>query len=85
MKLLYIALVAATGFLMVGCDDKPSASQPTSTSLRSSPGGGWTEEEMRNAKPRDITVGPGVATLVIGGVVLAAAATAAVLLVRRQR
>ena len=90
MKLLHIALVAATTavftFLLAGCDGKPSASQPTSTSLpSSSPGDGWTEEEMRNARPRDTTVGPGVAALVTGGVVLAGAATAAVLLVRRQR
>jgi hypothetical protein len=87
--LVAVAVAAVAGFctfLVVGGGQKPSASQPTSTVLpSSSPGAGWTEEEMRNARPRDVTVGPGVGTLVIGGAVLAGATTATVLLVRRRR
>jgi hypothetical protein len=94
VKPLHITLVAAAvaaavgvfTFLLVGNDDKPSASQPTSTALpSSSPGAGWTEEEMRNARPRDTTVGPRLEALVIGGAVLAGGTTAAVLLVNRRR
>jgi hypothetical protein len=90
-SVLVVVAVAATAgvltFLLVGNEDEPSAAQPTSTTLPSSaPGAGWTEEEMRKARPRDITVGPGVETLAIGGAALVAGATtAAVLLVRRRR
>ncbi|SEQ04280.1 hypothetical protein [Lentzea albida] len=92
MKLLHIVLAAAAaalvvgvaGFLLLGGPDEPAASQPTSTSLpSSSPGSGWTEEEMRNARPKDMTAGPSVAVLVSG--LLAGAATAGVLLLVRRR
>lgn len=94
MKPLHIAFIAVavalvvgvTTFLLFGNGDKPSASQPTSTTLPSSaPGAGWTEEEMRNARARDTTLGPSVETLVVGGAILAGATTAAILLVARRR
>jgi hypothetical protein len=86
--LVVVAVMVTAGvftFLMLG-DDEPSASQPTSTTLpSSSPGAEWTEEKMRSARPKDITVGPGAGTLAIGGALLAGATTAAVLLVKRRR
>ncbi len=93
MKPLHIALAAvavalvvgAAAFLLFGSKDK-SASQSVSTTLpSSSPGAGWTEEEMRNARAKDTTVGPSVEALVVGGGVLAGATTATVLLVARRR
>ncbi|MDX3664276.1 hypothetical protein PV646_43910 [Streptomyces sp. ID05-26A] len=74
-----VLALAAGAFLLAG---KPTSTQVTSTTVPSgSPGAGWTEEEMRNARGADMTAGPGVETLVIGGVVLAAAI---LLLVRRR-
>ena len=96
MKPLHIALAAvavalvvgATAFLLFGSKDNPAASQPTSAPLPSSshsPGAGWTEEEMRNARGKDMTVGPSVEALVVGGGILAGATTAGILLVARRR
>ena len=80
-----VALVVGTSaFLLFGAPDEPVASQPTSTTLpSSSPGSGWTEEEMRNARPKDMTAGPSAVVLVTG--LLAGAATAGVLLLVRRR
>lgn len=94
MKPLHITLAAVavalavgvSAFLLFANQDGPAASQPTSTALpSSSPGAGWTEEEMRNARAKDMTAGPGVEVLVAGGAVLAGATTAVVLLLVRRR
>jgi hypothetical protein len=94
VKPLHIALAAvavalvvgASAFLLLDGRDEPAASRPTSTSLpSSSPGSGWTEEEMRDARAKDMTAGPGVGLLVAGGGVLAGATTAVVLLLVRRR
>ncbi|RDI30701.1 hypothetical protein [Lentzea flaviverrucosa] len=77
------AALAAGAFLLFSGPEKTVAAQTTSTTVPSgSPGAGWTEEEMRNARGPDMTAGPSAEALVAGG---AALATLTILLVARRR
>ncbi|MCR3748151.1 hypothetical protein [Lentzea californiensis] len=89
MRPLHIALAVAAAALAAGAvllfssQEKTASTQVRSTTVPSgSPGAGWTEEEMRNARGQDMTAGPSVEVLVIGGTGLAALT---ILLVARRR
>lgn len=87
VKPLHIALavaaaaLAAGAFLLFSGPEKTASTQATSVPS-GSPGAGWTEEEMRNARGQDMTAGPSAEALVAGGAALTALT---VLLVVRRR